>query len=140
NDEDVLAGLKDQVAGVRENAVKLAEERAAGVSPAVPANSPLLDAILKLASDSDARVRFQLAFTLGEITDPRAVDALATIARRDGTDPWIRTALLSSVANTSDPLLARLLADAKLGSADTELIRELAQIVGVRGQTPELQR
>src|SRR5207244_6073584 len=116
NDEDVLAGLKDQVAGVRENAVKLAEERAAGVSPAVPASVPLLDALLKLASDSDARVRFQLAFTLGEITDPRAADALATIARRDAADPWIRTALLSSVANTSDQLLTRLLADASFVS------------------------
>ena len=147
-DEDVLAGLKDQAAGVRENAVKLAELRRARclIAPrrAEPARSTsdCVDALLKLASDSDARVRFQLAFTLGEITDPRAADALATIATRDAADPWIRTAVLSSVANTSDQLLARLLADAKFvaSSDSTELIRELAQIVGVRGQTPEMQR
>jgi hypothetical protein len=54
-------------------------------------------ALLKLASDSDARVRFQLAFTLGEISDPRAPEALAVIARRGAADPWIRTAVLSSV-------------------------------------------
>jgi putative heme-binding domain-containing protein len=98
--------------------------------------------MLRLASDSDAGVRFQVACTLGEIAGPRAIDALATIARRDASDPWIRTAVLSSVANTSDQLLTRLLADAKLASsgAATELIRELAQIVGVRGQTPEMQR
>jgi putative membrane-bound dehydrogenase-like protein len=143
SEEDVLAGLQDQVAGVRENAVKLAEQKgAAGVSPAVLISSRLLDALFQLASDSEARVRFQLAFTLGEIADPRAVDALATIARSDAAEPWIRTAVLSSVANTSHQLLARLLAEPKFVSnnVSTELIRELAQIVGVRGQTPEMQR
>jgi len=179
-DEDVLAGLNDQSAGVRENAVKLAEQGADGVSPAV-ANSPrLLDALLKLASDSDARVRFPIAFTLGEILSfemgitllsgapvassagvrrvgasnsgrgarapqaisERAVGALAAIARRDAADPWIRTAVLSSVPNASDQLLTRLLADAEFVSSNassTELIRELAQIVGVRGRTLEMQ-
>src|SRR5262249_51795487 len=92
-DEDVLAGLKDESAAVRENAVKLAEQRAAGILPAVRTNSLLLDALLKLASDPDACVRFQLAFTLGEITGPRAADALALIAKRDSADPWIRTAV-----------------------------------------------
>ncbi len=238
-DEDVRTGLKDQAAGVRENAVKVAEPRLAFFAlsnrreealtspipstsvPLTPAlsqkerenrspssaksegsalsnpqpNVPplpkgegrgegkataLLTHVLKLASDSDARVRFQLAFTLGEILSnatgstpvsaaptasttgvrrdgasnsergarapqsisERAVDALASIARCDAEDPWIRTAVLSSVANTSDQLLTRLLADAKFGSssASTELIRELAQIVGVRAQRSEMQR
>src|SRR5438093_9701433 len=150
SDEDVLAGLKDQAAGVRENAVKLAESRVAFLarssrreeaqtspipSTSVPLTPPsraeanpvifsdlttpskqLVAKLLKLASDSDARVRFQLAFTLGEITEPRAADALAAIAMRDAADPWIRTAVLSSVANTSDQLLTRLLTDAKFGS------------------------
>jgi putative membrane-bound dehydrogenase-like protein len=134
NDEDVIAGLEDPDAGVRENAVKLAESRFA--------SHTLRDVAFKLASDPDARVRFQLAFTLGEIADPRAADALATIAVRDAADPWIRAAVLSSVANTSDQLLLRLLADEKFvtTSHSSELIRELAQTVGVRGQTPEMQR
>ena len=143
-DEDVLAGLKDQAAGVRENAVKLAEPRLAPATAglAVRFSSPLRASLLNLASDSDAGVRFQLAFTLGEISDPRAADALATLARHDAADPWIRTAILSSVADTSDQFLTRLLADAKFVSsgAATELVRELAQIVGVRGQTPEMRR
>ncbi|MCI0537389.1 MAG: c-type cytochrome [Verrucomicrobiales bacterium] len=195
-DGDVLAGLKDQSAGVRENVVKLAEPRVSFVagssrgeeaqtspipSVSVPltqrerenrsqslgnsgrsklsnhrvrvlplpkgegrgeGNGNVLTQMLRLAFDSDARVRFQLAFTLGEITEPRSADALAAIAKRDAADPWIRTAILSSVANTSDQLLTRLLADPGFvaSSAATELIRELAQIVGVRGQTPEMQR
>ncbi|MBI5775155.1 MAG: c-type cytochrome [Verrucomicrobia bacterium] len=142
SDDDVLAGLNDKSAGVRENAVKLAEQRAAGVSPAVSSQSPLLDAVLNLANDPDARVRFQLAFTLGQISGPLASDALATIAKHDAGEPWIRTAVMSSVANSSDQLLSRLLADGKFTaqSNSTELIRELAQIVGVRGKTPEMQQ
>ena len=128
-DEEVLAGLRDQAAGVRENAVKLAESRLGSAT--------VRDALFKLAADSDACVRFQLSFTLGEMTDPRAADALATIAARDAADPWIRAAILSSVPDTSDQLLTRLLGDAKFSNA--QLVRELAQIVGVRGQTPEMQ-
>ena len=107
-----------------------------------PAAAPVVAELLKLASDPDAGVRFQLAFTLGDIADRRAVDTLATIAVCDAADPWIRTAVLSSVASTSDQLLTRLLADEKFvtRSNSSELIRELAQIVGVRGQTSEMQR
>ena len=137
-DEDVMAGLKDAAAGVRENAVKLAESRLAFASSA----SSLRDTLLKLASDSDACVRLQLAFALGEITGPGAADALATIAKRDAADLWIRTAVLSSVADTSDQLLTRLLPDAKFTARPTaaEMLRQLAQIVGTRRHDDEIQR
>ena len=139
-DEDVLAGLKDQAAGVRENAVKLAEARVA--SATLSFHPSTLNALLKLASDPDAGVRLQLAFTLGEISDSRAADALATIAKRDAADPWIRRAVLSSVANTSDQLLTRLLADAKFTAspAAAETFRQLARIVGTRRRDDEIQR
>jgi putative membrane-bound dehydrogenase-like protein len=150
-DEDLLARLKDPAPGVRENAVKLAEITLVGrdvpIAPrraetARPTSRKLVDSLLKLVSDSDAAVRFQLAFTLGEITDPRAIEALATIARRDGSDPWTRTAVLSSVADTSDLLLIRLLSDAKFAAspAAAEMLRQVAQIVGIRGKDDEIQR
>ncbi|HUS34189.1 MAG TPA: PVC-type heme-binding CxxCH protein [Verrucomicrobiae bacterium] len=120
NDDDVIAALRDPEAGVRENAIKLTESR----SPS--------DALFNLAADPDATVRFQLAFTLGEFNDPRAIDALVKIAFRDAADPWIRAAILSSVPNSSDQLLAKL--------PNSELTRELAQIVGARGQSGEIQR
>ena len=142
-DEDVLTGLADESTGVRQNAARLAEPRVAASTAAQPVPSaPLREALFKLASDPDPGVRFQLAFTLGEFTDARAVDALATIARRDAADPWIRAAVLSSVANKSDELLARLLADAKFTAspAAAEMTRQLAQIVGIRRQDDEIQR
>jgi putative membrane-bound dehydrogenase-like protein len=128
--DDVLVALKDSAAGVREHAVKLAEPRA------------LTDAILPLAKDADARVRFQVAFTLGELNDQRALDALAYIAKRDADDPWIRTAVLSSVPNDGDELLARLLKDKAFTGDPTsiDLIGELSQIIGARGKSDEMQR
>jgi putative membrane-bound dehydrogenase-like protein len=133
-DEDVLVALKDQSAGIRENAVKLAELRIH--------SSKIRDALFKLVADSNAGVRFQVAFTLGDVADPHAVDALATIARRDASDSWVRAAVLSSVPNTSDQLLARLLADVKFRSspAAAEMLRQLAQIVGARGKDDAIQR
>jgi putative heme-binding domain-containing protein len=150
-DEDVLVGLKDAAPGVRENAVKLAESTLAGrhgpivprqIEVARPAPNDLVDALFNLASDPDAFVRLQLAFTLGEINDARAVDSLVTIARHDAADPWIRTAVLSSVASTSDQLLGRLLDDEEFATSSHAgaLLRELSQTVGVRGQTSEMQR
>ena len=68
------------------------------------------------------------------------MEALATIARRDAADPWIRTAVLSSVADASDQLLVRLLADEKFTAspAGAEMIRQLAQIVGLRLKNDEI--
>lgn len=142
NNGDLVAGLRDSAVGIRENAIKLAETRWSMTHEQPPANSRVLIQLLKLEADPEARVRFQLAFTLGELPGVRAMDALSRIAQRDAADPWIRTAVLSSTANTSDQLLVRLLTD-KNFVADkhrAELLRELGQIVGVRGQTPELQR
>lgn len=130
SNDELLVALKDSAAGVREHAVKLAEPRA------------LTDAILPLAKDADARVRFQVAFTLGELNDQRALDELAYIAKRDADDPWIRTAVLSSVPNDGDELLARLLKDKAFTGDPTsiDLIGELSQIIGARGNSDEMQR
>lgn len=133
--DDLLISLQHPHPGLRENTIRLAE-------PLAATNPALLDALLLIARDPDPRVRFQLAFTLGEVSDARALDALATLARRDAADPWIRTAILSSVAKTSDQLLQRLLADPALAAdpAATELFRQLAQLLGARGNLPEMQR
>ncbi len=128
--EDILAALKDSAAGVREHAVRLAEPR------------PLGGAVIPLAKDTDARVRLQVAFTLGEWKGVAVLDALTTIAKGDAADPWIRAAVLSSTADTSDQLLTRLISDRTFSTsaAATDLIRELAQIIGAHASAPEMQR
>ncbi len=126
---ELLTALRDKSPGVRENAIRLAEPHLQ--------DPDLLEAVLPLADASEARVRFQAAFTLGESDDPRAFAALTRIALRDGADPWIRSALLSSTAETGGALLAALLRGDD--AADTaELIRELSQTIGIRNDSDEI--
>ena len=85
-------GLADPEPRVREATLRLAEAR-------LGRDLRLLNATLPLVADPDPMVRFQVAFSLGEIkTDPRAMAALAAIARKDATNQWTRTAVLSSIA------------------------------------------
>jgi putative membrane-bound dehydrogenase-like protein len=126
--EDLAIGLNDASQGVREAAVRLSESH-------LETNRELRDRVLALASDPVARVRFQVAFTLGEITDPRAAEALATIARRDGRDGWFRAAVLSSVPRHAGLLLASLLHDREfVKKQDGQvMLRSIALVIGAHG-------
>ncbi|MCF6311121.1 MAG: HEAT repeat domain-containing protein [Verrucomicrobiales bacterium] len=133
-DDEILIGLKDSSAGVREHALRLAESRL-DTQPAI------LEQALTLAKDDHARVRFQAAFSLGETTDPRAAIALANIATRDASDYWMRTAILSSSLNLAAGMIKHLLnTEEDFSSAKSKqlFIRELAQLVGSRNQKQEV--
>ena len=143
SDQMILAGLSDQTPGVRENAVRLAE-------PRLDKSPELLEKVLSLVNDPDSRARFQVAFTLGETKDPRAVDALALLARRYGNDYWMRTAILSSVAESADRMFAHLLRDqvsSRGGNATgseskiaPEVFEQLALMTGVRNRPASVRR
>jgi putative heme-binding domain-containing protein len=134
-DDDLLVALKDTSGGVREHAVKLAQRR-------LDDSPQLLAAVIKLADDDEPRVRFQTAFTLGETTDPRAVQALAVIARRDGEDEWIRTAVLSSCVNSADRLVLELLADVGYARqpAAPQMVRQLCTVIGAKRDAAAAER
>ncbi len=83
----------------------------AATVPIVPRSRPVADALLRLAGDANAEVRFQVALALGDCDLDRAAAALARMARRDGTDPWMRAALLSSAPRHAEALLLALLRD-----------------------------
>ena len=84
-ESEILAGLSDKHPGVRSNALRLAETQG---SPAIE------KAVLKLADDSDAAVRLQLAFTLGEM--PGSDIAIATLAKDLASDDEFMVAAASS--------------------------------------------
>ena len=134
-DDDLSVALGDELDRVREHGVLLAE-------PRLNTSSPLHEAIVGLADDPSPRVRFQLAFTLGEARGDDVATALATIARRDAGDPWIRTAVLSSA--TADPagLFERLHDDRAFAESaeGTPLLRSLALVVGAKGKDDEIGR
>ncbi len=133
NDEDLALGLASASPGVREHAVRLAE-------PRLQASEPLLKQVVALADDANPRVRFQVAFSLGETDDRRAAEALANIARRDAGDVWIRTAVLSSSLKLSAGMLEGLLADSGFASSSggQQFLRQLALVVGGRNRKPEV--
>ena len=132
-DDDLKAALSDRSAGVREHAVRIGEARL-DKSPA------LLAKVVALASDPSRRVRFQVAFSLGETTDRPVAAALATIARTDADDPWIRTAVLSSAVERAGELANRLTETPRFverpGGAG--FLAALGQIVGARKRNDEV--
>jgi putative membrane-bound dehydrogenase-like protein len=86
----LIKATEDEIPGVRAHAVRLSEHR-------LTKSVSLASAILTLANDPDPTVRMQMAYSLGEWDDPRAAEALATIATRDRDDPYITAAVMSSV-------------------------------------------
>jgi putative membrane-bound dehydrogenase-like protein len=89
----VHVGLTDKNSAVRENALRLAERIH---------DTAVISAAEELVNDPDAKVRLQLAFSLGAWTaekDPSyttAGSALAKLAVKDFADPFMRAAILSS--------------------------------------------
>ena len=85
--ELVERALADAHPGVRENALRLAEPRG---TPSVVA------AAARLVSDGDAKVRLQLAYALGQWSDPRAGAALGQLAVASHQDHFLTAAVMSS--------------------------------------------
>jgi putative membrane-bound dehydrogenase-like protein len=134
-DDLLVHALRDEEPGVREQALRLADERV-GRSAAVRA------AALRLADDPSPRVRFQLAFTLGETDAPEAGAALLTVLRRDVGDPWTQTAVLSSSRTFAPMLLRELARDPAFGRAadgpQLDLLMRLAAVVGANAGDTDL--
>ncbi len=121
----VRRGIADAHPRVRAHAIRLAE-------PLLRESEDLLDQLVALCDDPSDHVRFQLAFSLGESTDRRAIAGLARIARDPRTNREIQTALLSSVGTTADQLAMALLNDADFARTKqaNALVTQLAIIVG----------
>jgi putative membrane-bound dehydrogenase-like protein len=135
DDSQIEHGLKDPEPGVREQALRLADERLA-------ASARLRSVVAALADDPSPRVRFQLAFTLGEADAPELVTALAKLARRDDNDTWTQTALLSSAGRSAPVLLETLTRDLdftdKASPVHLQLLTRLAALVGTRTDDADL--
>lgn len=128
----ILRALKDSHAGVREHAVRLSEAF-------LGKSRPLADAVLGMTADPEPRVQFQLAFTLGQLKEKRALDALAEIARQRSEDPWFRIAILSSVSDTASQFFHLLLSKGGSGN-NSQLLTELGSLIGARQVPSEISR
>lgn len=112
--------LDDADGRVREHAVRLSETFVRdGHLP-----DDLAAKVLALADDAQPRVRYQVAFTLGEFRHPRRVDALARIIRRDAADPWVRTAVLTSLAEGALELFHELVGRGSMDEGGRQLAHD----------------
>ncbi|MGH7191974.1 MAG: PVC-type heme-binding CxxCH protein, partial [Candidatus Saccharimonadales bacterium] len=145
SEDDLLLALRDESPGMREHAVRLAE-------PRLTAPQELAKQVMSLAADEAVRVRFQVAFSLGELLGAPAgaeqpnsqlcgdaLAALVGIARRDADDAWVRTAVLSSASESAAALLADLLADRRFTERREAhaLLHDLASVIGARHRPAE---
>lgn len=132
---DLLSSLVDTLPEVREQAVRLTEGRA-------DAAPELLVAMILMATDADPMVRFQVALSLGDVKSPKAVSALALIARKDSENPWTRLAIMSSLKGRALLLLDRLSVD-PANYLDTPegraWLEDLSSLIGAENNSTEVQ-
>jgi len=136
NEGALLRALQDPDERVREHAVALCERMiTAGKVP-----EKIWTRLSSLTSDPAFRVRYQLAFTLGEIYRPERTRALAETLQRDLTNRWFQAAVLSSVSKGAPDLLALLASDSRWRRDPTglALLGQLGNLLGVKGQSEEV--
>jgi len=132
----ILLGLSDSDEVVREHAIKLSEKL---ITDGVPTEE-LLTKLQELASDSSIRVRYQLAFTSGEVKGSAKLAPLAAIAKRDLNSSWTQAAIFSSLAEGAGDLFKMVSIDASLrdSPAGAEFLRQLVFLVGAKNRKEEI--
>ncbi|GIW82733.1 MAG: cytochrome c [Gemmatales bacterium] len=125
--------LNDEHPRIRENAVQIAE-------PLLTKSKSVQQAVLRLADDPDAKVRFETALALGAWDDDRVIGALVKIATAGVADRWTRYAVATAVPTRSGKLIAALFENKTLykSPAGQRLFAELAELTGARRDAGEI--
>lgn len=130
--EDVGAALSDADAVVRRQGLRFSERWLN--------DEDIFRKVVSLVSDNEALVRLQVALTLGESQDESVVPALAKLSRQHGDEVWMPIAVVSSVPERGDKLLAELLGSpSDLGHAD-KVIEPLCTAIANRREPAELSK
>ena len=131
--DDVLTGLNDASPEVRIQALRLAEQLAT-------TSGPLRLKMVALASDDDLRVRYQAAFSAGALQGPLRPQAAAKLLLSDGSNSWMRLAVLSSLSQGAGDTLRQLAVNAqwRKSSAGALVLKELATLIGASGRRDDL--
>ena len=132
-DDLLISSLEDASPRVRERAIQLAELSAGD-------SSPLREALFSHVADLDIRVRFQLAFSLGQLRGPRRNAALAELARQDSENSLLLMAVQSSLVSGGGDVFSRLVKDRKSVSKKSirQLLLDLAAQIGLQGESASI--
>lgn len=133
----LIKALDDKVAGVRENAIKLAELFR---SPTFLNKNPALpQKLLSLQNDPDAKVRFQLLGTLGYLDSPAAIQAREHLLFKDIQDSWVQIAALSARPSQGSNLLSAVLDRYENDNAAyRSLVERLSSTTGTGGTATQV--
>jgi hypothetical protein len=128
----LLKGLGDTDETVREHSVLLSEKMVHEGN--VP--DPIWNQLKRLAADPSIRVRYQLALTVGEIRRPDKVTVIREILRRDWAEPWVQTAVLTSLDEGAAQIFIFGANDARLRNhpAGSAFLQALLMMIGVSGR------
>lgn len=131
-EEHVNAACASEDERLREHAVLLAEKLVTNGA----VSDTIWEQLQSMTADPAVRVRYQLAFTLGEIQRSETGRVLAELLQQDLENPWIRAAVQSSVGTGAADLFVQLASDARFRAnpAGLDLLRQLAGMIGVTGQ------
>ncbi len=133
--EDIKIALKDKNPRVRIHAVRLAE-------PLLANNQSLVELLLENAKQEDMGLRYQVAFSLGEVRSSEVTSTLAQIIRNDGGDAWMRSAVLCSLGGVETDFLLNLLEDYQFSVSETgmSVLGEVAYVLGAKKEMAGLVR
>lgn len=130
----IQQSLKDTVAGIRENAVRLAELH-------LQDTPQLVNSLLAMEDDEDAKVRYQLLCTLGFVDSPAAAQARRNLLFQDIEDDWVQVAALSARSTDATHLLQTVLAASKADvAAYRRLIQKLGAMIAAAGDVKGIQQ
>ncbi len=131
----VARALDDSVAGVRENAIRMAE-------PYLAKAPELARKLTKMAGDPDPKVRFQLLCTLGFLESPEAMAAEDQLLADGVEDPWMHVAALS--ASSTRALKYFELAVSRFIDTETtgrrNFFHQVSAVIGMRASREEMRR
>ncbi len=127
--------LKDHSPAIRENAIRIAEEK-------LEASETLSEALVSMVNDEDPRVRYQLLLSLGSLNTPAAGRARNVLLFQDIEDDWMQLAALSArepdISSIYDQAIAALAT--KETNATQLFFRRISGMISRSSQPAEINR
>ena len=133
DESSVVSCLNSDSALVRFHALKVAE-------PFLKSSAAIADAAIKLTSDSDMRVKYQLAYSIGEARSAGRNTVLASLLTQHGDDAYMQLAILSSLSDGMGDLFVSLVDDdgfLKQGNS-IEILSQLSSQIGAANRPSEV--